>query len=402
MSSNSFDIAIVGAGIVGLASALKLLEKKENLKILLLEKEGDICRHQTGNNSGVIHSGIYYKPGSLKALNCRKGYKMLLDFCDKQGLQYNICGKVIVAVDQTQIPDMENLYKRGVENGLEGIRKISVSEIKEIEPHVNAVAGLFVPQTGIINYTDVSREYLKLIMQHDTQLKLNEEVIAIKSSGSGYEIVTGKSAYNAKFVVTCTGLQSDRVARFTNPGAELKIIPFRGEYYKLRPEKESLVKSLIYPVPNPAFPFLGVHFTRMIKGGVEAGPNAVLSFKREGYTKTSFNLSDTIETFMWPGFQKVMLKFWKTGMGEFYRSYSKSAFTSALQKLIPEIRKEDLITGGAGIRAQACDKTGGLIDDFYFVESKNILHVCNAPSPAATASLAIGDFIAEKVFKDFN
>jgi len=402
MNCTEYDIAIIGAGIVGLASALKILEKKPSLKLLIIEKEKDICRHQTGNNSGVIHSGIYYKPGSLKALNCRKGYNMLIDFCNKNDVKYKICGKIIVAAEKCRIPDMENLYKRGIENGLTGLRIISREEIKEIEPYADAAGGIFVPQTGIINYLDVAVRYLELILQRGASLKLEEEVISIKDKSDCREIVTSKSAYRSKTVISCAGLQADRVAKFTRPEIELKIIPFRGEYYKLKPEKEYLVNSLIYPVPDPAFPFLGVHFTRMMKGGVEAGPNAVFSFKREGYNKNSFSLQDTVEAFLWKGFRKVIFKYWKTGLGEFYRSYNKSAFTKALQKMIPSIRKEDLITGGAGIRAQACDKYGGLIDDFYFIESKNILHVCNAPSPAATASLAIGDFIADKIIKEFN
>ena len=397
-----YDITVIGAGIVGLATALKITEKSPSLKILILEKEDAICKHQTGNNSGVIHSGIYYKPGSLKAVNCRKGYRMLLDYCDSHGIKYNICGKVIAAVDDSQIHDMNNLYLRGIDNGLEGLRKISREEIKEIEPHVEAVEGIFVPQTGIINYTEVSKHYLEDILKNDNRLELNNSVTGIKEKPGHFEIITDKDVYQSKMVVSCAGLQSDRIARLTHPNLELKIIPFRGEYYKIRPEKENLVNSLIYPVPNPAFPFLGVHFTRMINGGVEAGPNAVLSFKREGYSKTSFSPGDALETFAWPGFRKVMYKYWKTGMGEFYRSYSKTAFTNALRKLIPGINKEDLTTGGAGIRAQACDKSGGLVDDFYFVESKNILHICNAPSPAATASLAIGDSISEKILKQIN
>lgn len=402
MNIAKYDIAIIGAGIVGLASAFKILEKKPAVRILILEKEDDICKHQTGNNSGVIHSGIYYKPGSLKALNCRKGYKMLLDFCDANDIKYNICGKVIAAINDSQVSDLENLLKRGIDNGLEGLRKLSKGEIKEKEPNVEAVAGLFVPQTGIIDYLDVAGKYLELILKNDAQLSLNDKVVSINKKNTGYEIVTTKNSYQSNLVISCAGLQSDRIAKMTNPEIELKIIPFRGEYYKLKQEKEFLVNSLVYPVPNPAFPFLGVHFTRMIKGGVEAGPNAVLSFKREGYKKTSFNFHDAGEIFLWHGFQKVMLKYWKTGLGEFYRSYNKSAFTRALQKLVPAIKKDDLVTGGAGIRAQACDRKGGLIDDFYFVESKNILHVCNAPSPAATASLAVGDFIADKILKQYN
>ena len=401
MKEIKYDITIIGAGIVGLASAYKILEKKPALKILIVEKEDDICKHQTGNNSGVIHSGIYYKPGSLKALNCRKGYKMLLDFCNANDISYNICGKVIVAVEDEQIPDMENLYNRGIENGLDGLRKISKSEIKEIEPYVDAAAGIFVPQTGIINYLDVARKYLEIIRKFDVVLSLNDEVVSIRKYSGYQEIVTKKNCYKSKMIISCAGLQSDRITRLTNPETEFRIIPFRGEYFKIKPEKEHLVNSLIYPVPNPAFPFLGVHFTRMIKGGVEAGPNAVLSFKREGYRKTSFNLNDTAEIFFWRGFQKVMLKYWKTGLSEFYRSYNKGAFTSALKKLIPSIKKGDLVAGGAGVRAQACDRNGGLIDDFYFVESKDILHVCNAPSPAATASLAIGGFISKKILDEY-
>lgn len=388
---------IIGAGIVGLASALKILEREPSAKITILEKEDDICKHQTGNNSGVIHSGIYYKPGSLKAVNCRKGYRQLLDFCDKHNVNYDICGKVIVAANKEELPYLDTIYQRGVQNGLENLRKITAEELKEIEPHVNGIAGILVPQTGIINFTEAARKYLDVILQHDAEIKFNQKVVDIVKGTSGIEVVTDKETYNAECVVSCAGLYSDKMAALTNNNLNLRIIPFRGEYYELKDDKKHLVNNLIYPVPDPAFPFLGVHFTRMIEGGVEAGPNAVLSFKREGYNKTSFNLKDTVETLTWGGFLQVAKKFWRVGAGEFYRSLNKAAFVKALQKLIPEIKEDDLVPGGAGVRAQACDKHGGLIDDFYILEDKNILHVCNAPSPAATSSLAIGEHIASKV-----
>lgn len=395
-----YNITIIGAGIVGLATGLKILEMNPNLKILFLEKEKDISLHQTGNNSGVIHSGIYYKPGSMKATNCRNGYQQLINFCDKHDVKYDICGKVIVAVDEKEIPYLNNLYDRGIENGLTGLKKLSKDELKEYEPHVAGVAGVSVPQTGIIDYLDVSRHYKEVIETHDAQFNFNEEVIDIKTKSSYSEVITRNGSYQTKKVVSCAGLQSDRIAKMTEPKLPLRIIPFRGEYYKIIEEKKGLVNNLIYPVPDPNFPFLGVHFTRMIDGGVEAGPNAVLAFDREGYKKTNINLLDTFETFTWPGFINVAKKYWRTGFGEFYRSYNKAAFVKALQRLIPEILKDDLVTGGSGIRAQACDRTGGLLDDFYITGSNNVFHVCNAPSPAATASLSIGEHIAKQILNN--
>jgi L-2-hydroxyglutarate oxidase len=395
-----YDIIVIGAGIVGLSAALKILEKNPALKLLILEKENQVAKHQTGNNSGVIHSGIYYKPGSLKATNCLNGYKMLLDFCDKNNILYDICGKIIVATSDEEIPYMNNLYERGKQNGLTGLKILSKGKIKEIEPHVDCKSAIYVPQTGIIDYTEVSNKYLELILGYGSSIKFNETVSDIKIKTDYCEVITGNASYQSNFLVTCAGLHSDRIAKMTHPQLQLKIIPFRGEYYKIKEDKNYLVKNLIYPVPNPEFPFLGVHFTRMIGGEREAGPNAVLSFKREGYTKTSFSLKDTLETFAYPGFHKVMKKNWKVGIGEFYRSYYKSAFVKALQKLVPEIQKDDLITGGAGIRAQACSRDGGLLDDFYIVEDKRIFHVCNAPSPAATSSLSIGDYLANKVLSN--
>jgi len=394
-----YDIIIIGAGIVGLASALKMLEKNPNLKLLILEKENDVSQHQTGNNSGVIHSGIYYKPGSLKALNCIRGYKMLIDFCNRNEVNYKITGKIIVATSEEEIPILNNIYERGLQNGLDGLKKLNLNQMKEFEPYVNGIAGIFVPQTGIIDYFEVSKKYLELILKYNCKIKFNHCVSDIKIRTDFSEVITENESFNSKVVVTCAGLQSDRIAKMTHPELPLRIIPFRGEYYKLKSEKTHFVNSLIYPVPNPEFPFLGVHFTRMINGDVEAGPNAVLALKREGYSKTSFNLRDTIDTLTWKGFYKIIRKNWKVGLYEYYRSFSKKAFVSALQKLIPEIQEEDLIAGGAGVRAQACSKDGGLLDDFYIVEDKRIIHVCNAPSPAATASLSIGDYISEKVMQ---
>ncbi len=396
------DIIIIGAGIVGLASALNILEKNLKLKLLILEKENDIAKHQTGNNSGVIHSGIYYKPGSLKAVNCRKGYQQLLSFCEENDVEFDICGKVIVATSEAQHPQLDKLFDRGEANGLENLRRLSSEEVNEIEPHVNATGGIFVPQTGIINYTDVCRKLKLQIEKFDAQVIFNEEVAKIIENGNCVKVVTSKNEYESEYLVSCAGLQSDRIAKLTEKDLDLRIVPFRGEYYKLVPEKRDLVKSLIYPVPDPAFPFLGVHFTRMIDGEVEAGPNAVLAFKREGYTKFAFNLKDTFEMFTYPGFLKVMSKHFTMGLGEFHRSFSKDAFVKALQKLIPSITKDDLVPGGAGVRAQACDSSGGLLDDFRIIENKNIFHVCNAPSPAATSSLSIGEYIADKLLSKLN
>jgi len=396
-----YDVVIIGGGIVGLATALKLTEKKKGINLLLMEKEDKLCAHQTGNNSGVIHSGIYYKPGSLKATNCRKGYEMLIDFCDKNEIKYDLCGKVIVATNAEQLPALEKLYHRGEENGLNGIQRIDGDQLKEIEPHVNGIEGIFVPQTGIIDFTTVSLKYGEIIQMNGGTIQLGEKVNNISLSSKSASVETNKSTYETRLVVNCTGLYSDKVAKMTGQNIDVKIIPFRGEYYKIRKDKHHLVKNLIYPVPDPSFPFLGVHFTRMIDGGIEAGPNAVLAFAREGYKKLHINLPELIETLMWPGFQRVASKYWRTGFGEMYRSFSKSAFTSALQQLIPEIQQSDLESGGAGVRAQACDKNGGLIDDFLIYENKHAINVCNAPSPAATSSLSIGDTVSELVLKRF-
>ena len=394
-----YDVIVIGGGIVGLATALKLTEKKKDIKLMLIEKESKLCAHQTGNNSGVIHSGIYYKPGSLKAINCRKGYRQLIDFCDLHNISYELCGKVIVATDQNQLTGLENLYKRGLENGLKGLRMVSKEELNAIEPHVRGIRGIVVPETGIVNYTTIAQKYAELIQQNGSSINLDEKVIRIVPEKSSVRVETNRGNYETRLIVNCAGLYSDKIARMTGQQIDVKIIPFRGEYFKIKKEKHSLVKNLIYPDPN--FPFLGVHFTRMIEGGIEAGPNAVLAFAREGYKKLQISLPELTETLMWPGFQKVASKYWRTGFGEMYRSFSKSAFTKALQQLIPEIEKDDLEAGGAGIRAQACDRSGGLIDDFLIYENEHAVNVCNAPSPAATSSLSIGDTVSDLVLKRF-
>ena len=394
-----YDVIVVGGGAVGLATALQLQKLNAALKVLVLEKDSVVANHQTGNNSNVIHSGVYYKPGSLKARNCIAGYHMLIDFCRKYEVPFSLCGKVIVATEEKELPVLKTIYERGQQNGLENLKMLKAEELKEYEPHVAGIAGIHVPQTGIVDYRVVAEKYAEVFQQQGGELHLSEKVIDIQESSEKVVVVTQKASYSAKLIVNCAGLYSDKIAGLTMKNVDFRIIPFRGEYYKLKKEKEYLVKTLIYPVPDPAFPFLGVHFTTMVGGGVECGPNAVLAFKREGYKKSDINLSELGETLAWPGFRKIVSKYWRTGLGEIHRSYSKPAFTKALQKLMPEIREEDLIPGGAGVRAQACDRTGGLIDDFLILEEKQVINVCNAPSPAATSSLSIGSTVADLVKK---
>lgn len=396
------DVLIIGGGIVGLATALQLKQQRPTLSVVLIDKEPAVARHQTGHNSGVIHSGLYYKPGSLKATNCIQGYQMLVDFCRQEEIPFELCGKIVVATKSTEVPQLNMLFERGQQNGLTGLRKLTFAEMREIEPHVSGVEGMFVPQTGIIDYKQVCDKYAEKFQALGGEIRLAERVEQVTPGNSLNIVVTNKSRYETKLVINCAGLYSDKIAQLTQPEAlDIRIIPFRGEYFKIRPEKEYLVKNLIYPVPDPNFPFLGVHFTRMIHGGVEAGPNAVLAFRREGYTKSDINLKELYETLTWPGFQKVAGKYWETGLGEMYRSFSKSAFTKALQELIPEIQESDLMEGGAGVRAQACDRTGGLLDDFAILETSKAINVVNAPSPAATSSLSIGQTVAQKALSRF-
>lgn len=397
-----YDIIIIGGGIVGLATGLKIQKGNPRLKIAILEKEDQLAKHQTANNSGVIHSGLYYKPGSLKATNCIGGYHELIQFCEEEKIPFEITGKVVVATKKDQIPILNGLMERGLQNGLSGTRSITLDELKEYEPYCAGVAAIHVPQTGIVDYFKVALAYGRKVIQNGGSIFLNHKALKINHENGINRIETSNGDFQAKLVINCAGLYSDKVAQMseTDP-IDVKIIPFRGEYFKLRKEKEYLVKNLIYPVPDPNFPFLGVHFTRMKKGGVEAGPNAVLAFRREGYKKSQINLKELAETLAWPGFQKVAAKYWQTGFGEMYRSFSKGAFTKALQELIPEIQESDLVEGGAGVRAQACDRTGGLLDDFSIRESEFAINVLNAPSPAATSSLAIGGTVAAMALKRF-
>ena len=399
---NKNEVLIVGGGIVGLATALRIMWARPHTRLTLIEKEAFVAKHQTGHNSGVIHSGLYYKPGSLKALNCRAGYQEMLYFCQEHSIPHEICGKIVVATSPAELPGLEELHRRGVANGLTGLRFLQPTEIREAEPHCSGLRGLFVPQTGIVDYSAVARKYLELLTKMDVDIVLGETVVDIKRQGKQVDVIGGSRTWTGQVAVVCAGLQSDRLARKSEPNLPLRILPFRGEYYQFSTSAPKMVNHLIYPVPDPAFPFLGVHFTRMIGGGVECGPNAVFAFGREAYKKTDFNLFDLWESLAWPGFRKVAIKYWRTGLGEYRRSLSKQAFVKALQKLIPEIRAEHLEPGGVGIRAQACDREGNLLDDFDIRKDGNIIHVCNAPSPAATASLAIGKTISDSILALLN
>ena len=389
------DVAIIGGGIVGLATALQIIRKRNGTRVVVLEKESRIAGHQTGHNSGVIHSGLYYKPGSLKAKNCVAGAAAMVEFCREHGIPYEICGKVVVATDQSELPGLEELLRRGIANGVPGIVKIGTEKLRELEPHCTGIAALHVPGTGIVNYALVAQKYSELIQAGGGTIQLGCAVRGIVKNASETVLETTQGAIKASLVINCAGLHSDRIMRMAGEDNGLQIVPFRGEYYEIVPERRKLVRSLIYPVADPRFPFLGVHFTRRISGGIEAGPNAVLALKREGYKKTDVNLRDAVETALFPGFWRMAAKYWQSGFGEYYRSLNKAAFTRALQKLVPEIQSADLESAGSGVRAQAVDKTGRLLDDFAIVQSKQFVHVCNVPSPAATASLVIGKQIAE-------
>jgi L-2-hydroxyglutarate oxidase len=391
-----YDFVIVGGGIVGLSTALALGNRLPKARIAVIEKESDWAFHQTGHNSGVIHSGIYYKPGSLKAKLCREGCESMVAFCQEHGIAHEVCGKVIVATKPQELPLLENLYQRGLENGIK-VAKLKAEEVREIEPHVSCLAGIRVFSTGIADYQAVCQKYVDLISYNGADLYLGTKVINIVKTDFGQVLETTKGSFDVGVLINCTGLQSDRVARLDGVDPQAKIVPFRGEYYELKPEKRYLVKHLIYPVPNPNFPFLGVHFTRMIDGSVHAGPNAVLSLKREGYRKTDFDFRDFVEVMAYPGFWRLAAKHIDEGAKEMIRSFFKVAFVRSLQNLIPEVQGEDLIPTHAGVRAQALMNNGRLVDDFLIVNGENSVHVCNAPSPAATSSLAIGQKIATQV-----
>ena len=394
------DVIIIGGGIVGLATAYKLLEQKPELKLRILEKEKSIGLHQSGHNSGVIHSGIYYKPGSMKAKNCRRGVEELLLFCDKFNVQYDLCGKVIVAVNLEEVNRLDALYKRGLENGISNVRIVDSQELKDLEPHATGIKAIHVPSTGIINYTSVVDELAKQIIKRGGEIKTKATVKGFVRKAGECIVNTQMCDYPTELVINCAGLYSDKIAQLAGENSSISIIAFRGEYYVLRPESQYLVNSLIYPVPDPRFPFLGVHFTRRIDGSVEAGPNAVLATAREGYRRRDFSFQETWELLTNPGVWKIGRNYWKTGMREYTRSLFKPLFVKALQYLVPAIQGSDLVTGGSGVRAQAMDETGKLLDDFCIVQSERFIHVLNAPSPAATASFAIGSTIADQAFQN--
>jgi len=396
-----YDFIIVGAGIVGLSTAYKLSENYPDLNILVLEKEDRIAAHQTGNNSGVIHSGIYYKPNSYRAKNCVEGRHQLVDFCRQYDVNHEICGKVIVATKEEDIPRLDKIFETGQINEIEGIKKISPQELAEIEPYAYGVKAIHVPCTGIVDYIGVCEQLRTLIEEKGHKVACSQEVKNIHHNGSDLSVVTKTDTFKSRYLINCAGLYSDHVAESAGVRPDIQIVPFRGEYFELKPEVRHFVNGLIYPMPNPAFPFLGVHFTKMVDGRVECGPNAVFAFKREGYDKLSFDLNETIETLNFPGFWNLARKYWKMGLDEWYRSFSKRAFVKGLQEMLPAIRPQHLKTSPSGVRAMALRPNGEIVDDFQFETTGNEIHVLNAPSPAATAGLAIGDEIVRRAEKAF-
>ncbi len=395
MSDSRYNVTIVGGGIVGLAVALEITRRFPRVRLLLLEKEDHVGRHQSGHNSGVIHSGIYYKPGSLKAKLCVAGAAAMVEFCREHGIPYQICGKVIVATQEEEFPRLEELWRRGIANGLTGLKSIGAEELREIEPNATGLRAIVVPSTGITNYAAVCDKYAELITAQGGTILTSHAVRALKRTANEIVVETNRGAFSTASLINCAGLFSDRISRMAGDDPQVMIVPFRGEYYDLVPERASLVRGLIYPVPDPRFPFLGVHFTRRVNGTVDAGPNAVLAFRREGYRRTDFNLLDLASSLSFPGFWRMGAKNWRSGLDEFHRSFSKAAFVRALQRLVPAVQPTDLIPGGSGVRAQAVTREGALVDDFKFVPSDRMLHVLNVPSPAATASLMIGRSIVD-------
>jgi L-2-hydroxyglutarate oxidase LhgO len=390
------DAILVGGGIVGLATALALLDARPGTSLVVLEKEAELAAHQTGRNSGVIHSGLYYKPGSLKALTCSRGRALLERFCTEHGVTFERCGKVVVATRPEEAVQLEELERRGRANGLSGVRRISDGELREREPEAAGVSALFVPETGIVDYREVAAAYAREIARRGGEILRGAQAIGIRRPGGRVVVESTAGAFEGRVLVACAGLASDRVAKMAAMAIDVAILPFRGEYWMLAPERAHLVRNLIYPVPDPAFPFLGVHFTRRVHGGIEAGPNAVLALAREGYAKTSFDARDAFEIARWPGFWKMARKHWRAGMAEQWRSVSRTAFARACATLVPAVTADDLTPGGSGVRAQAVTRAGALADDFVIAEAERMVHVLNAPSPAATASLAIGEDIAAR------
>jgi (S)-2-hydroxyglutarate dehydrogenase len=401
MHAQRYDVVIIGGGIVGLATAMTL-KTGSPTSLVVLEAEDRLAQHQTGHNSGVIHSGLYYRPGSLKARNCVTGREAMYRFCQEHGIAHERCGKVVVATDPSELPALHELEQRGAANGLQGLRRLGPEEIREYEPHTAGIAGLLVPETGIVDYTQVAQVYAEIIRKEGGEIRIKTHVHGCRRYPDELVLETSRGAVHCRYLVNCGGLHADDMARICGSDPQLQIVPFRGEYYELVPERQFLVKNLIYPVPDPRLPFLGVHFTRRIHGGVEAGPNAVLAFKREGYRWEDFSARDTLKMFSYPGFWKMVSKHWKTGLGEMYRSISREAFVKALQKLVPELRMQDVRPAGSGVRAQAVAPDGALVDDFRIVETERMVHVLNVPSPGATASISIGKTIAEMAAKSFD
>ena len=398
--SKPWDVAIVGGGIVGTATAMALV-RRGGLKVIVLEAEASLAGHQTGHNSGVIHAGLYYKPGSLKAQNCTEGRVAMYEFCQQHQIPHDRCGKLVVAARSSDLPALDELERRGRANGLHGIRRLRAEELSDYEPYVEGIAGLHVPETGIVDYAAVTHAFAGIVREGGGEVWTGARVRSVARQNGTLVLETVRGPVETRFLINCGGLQSDRVARLCGVDPGVTIVPFRGEYYELEPDRRFLVRNLVYPVPDPRFPFLGVHFTRMVHGGVEAGPNAVLAFRREGYRRTSVSVRDSAEMLTYPGFWLMASKYWPMAAAEMYRSFSKRAFVKALQRLVPALRERDVHPGGAGVRAQALDRAGRLLDDFRIVEADRMVHVLNAPSPAATASISVGRAIAGMASKSF-
>ena len=401
MESSQYDIVIIGGGILGLSTAMQLLERSPQWRVAVVEKEEELATHQTGHNSGVMHSGIYYRPGSRKAQFCVAGLNNMIKFCEENEIEFQQCGKVIVALHESELGRLQDLYERGTANGVRDLEIVGPERLKEIEPHTAGVRALWAPHTGIVDFTKVAAAFANKFQQAGGDIFTGAAVKKITRSTGSVALETTKGTLQAKYLINCAGLYADKVASMTGENVGVRIIPFRGEYYTLRQESHHLVSGLIYPVPDPQFPFLGVHFTRNIKGHVEAGPNAVMALRREGDRKRDFSLGDSLGNLAYPGFWKMALKYWKIGMGEVYRSYSRRVFLRDLQRLLPEIQNSDLASGGSGVRAQAVARDGSLLDDFSIIQSGDAIHVLNAPSPGATSSLAIGEHIAGLAIENF-